>query len=487
MLSGFVSRSLTAAILVLSLARLALVSAEQIRIPHDLAYESPIQRSVDIARAGENLYDPAVYDDGPFVLTMYTPLYFWLASVLPTHPSNPFLASRILAAAAMLLSACTLLLVVPRRKMTYVAGMAVGAFFLPAMVVFNATLARNDSLGLLLSALAVVLVARTGASARALPVVAALCCLAFWTKQTQLAASAACLLYVGGRSVRRATGFAALLALLFGASALLAHLCLGEGLWFSTLVAPRNPFGTHQWLRVWRSLTGESAFLGTLAVIVWLAWRAWRRRDRGVLTRSPFPLYVIATSPSFLLVGKLGAGTNYVFEFYLASLMWIVHELSAIPMRRRAAAGMLLLVLLTTTREVGLRRIQDYSLAPWANSAPIRTLRATLAKDMASISPRPTRALNLMNAAWTYDIGATACNDPYLYSLLWTSGTLDPRSITTALELGSFEAVVVPSTALATPHGAESAGLLDVMRVAAEHYPRRLVRPQYQVWLRAQP
>ncbi len=484
-MSRFLALSLTLAIVGFSCARALLVSVQQMQVPHDLAYESPIQRSIDVVRDGKNLYDPAVYNGGPFVLTMYTPLYFWLTSLLPSHPTNPFFTARAVGCVSMLLAACTVLLVLPRRERTHFTLLAASVFFLLGPVVSNTAFARNDSLGLMLFALAVVVVARTRGGAGALALVGVLCCLAFWTKQTFLAASATSVIFVATRSVRRGVVFAGFLAALFAGTGLWAHRLFGQGLWFSTLLAPQNPFQVGQLLQVWKALLAESAFVTILAVVAWLSWQAWRRRDAGVFTRSPFLLYVLATSPSLVLVGKLGAGTNYLFEFCLASLMWMAFEMSRARAFPRATAGLILLLLLVTTREVGLKSANEYSFATWATSDRVRALRSSLVRDLGSKRLPPGRVLNLFNSAWTYEMGVPACNDPYLYSLLWTSRKLDLGPVTRAVRAGEFEAIVVPAGGLSTPYSPESQGLLAIMRVAVDHYPLRLAGPGYEIWLAA--
>jgi hypothetical protein len=183
-MSRFLALSLTLTVVGFTLARVLLVSAQQLDVPRDLAYESPIQRSVDVIREGSNPYDPKVYNDGPFVLTMYTPFYFWLTSLLPSPAANPFWTARAVAGLSMFLAAATVLLVLPRRETNHFTLLACSVIFLIGPVVKSTAVARNDSLGLLFSALAVVLVARTKGSPRALPLVAVLCCLAFWTKQS---------------------------------------------------------------------------------------------------------------------------------------------------------------------------------------------------------------------------------------------------------------------------------------------------------------
>jgi len=480
-MSRFLALSLTLTIAGFSFARVLLVSAQQLDVPQDLAYESPIQRSVDVVREGRNPYDSKIYDDGPFVLTMYTPAYFWLTSLLPSPHANPFWTSRAVACLSMFLAAGTVLLVLPRRETSHFSLLACSAFFLIGPVVKSTAVARNDSLGLLFSALAVVLLART--KGRALPLVAVLCCLAFWTKQSFLAASATAVIFVVTQDRRRGVAFAGSLAALFAATGLWAHGLFGTGLWFSTLVATQNPFQLDQMLKVWRSLLVETGFVSILAALAWLAWQTWRRRGRGMFSRSPFPLYVLATAPSFVLVGKLGAGTNYLFEFCLASLMWLAFEMSRTRASSRAAAGLLLVWLVATTREVGFKSPAEYSFVPWATSRQVVAFRSSLARDLGPTRPGPDRVLNLLNAAWTYEMGVSACSDPYLYSLLWTSGKLGLRSVTTAVRSRRYEAVVVPLGGLATSYGAESAALLAIMRVAKDHYPARVAGPGYEIWL----
>jgi hypothetical protein len=104
----------SSAIALAFLVRLSTVTARQLWFPYDLVFESPNPTSIELVRAGENPYDPAIYAAPPFLLTMYTPLYHYLVAA---HPENPFLTGRWVACISMLTAACALhLLVVDRRQ-----------------------------------------------------------------------------------------------------------------------------------------------------------------------------------------------------------------------------------------------------------------------------------------------------------------------------------------------------------------------------------
>jgi hypothetical protein len=117
-----VSSSLNRAIVLASsaialafLIRLSTVAIEQLGFPYDLVFEGPNLTSIELVRAGQNPYDPAIYAAPPFLLTMYTPLYHYLVAALPAHPENPFLTGRWVACIAMLTAAGGLFLVAGRR------------------------------------------------------------------------------------------------------------------------------------------------------------------------------------------------------------------------------------------------------------------------------------------------------------------------------------------------------------------------------------
>ncbi len=144
------------------LLRLGLVSADHLACPSDLLYESPNLATIQQLQAGRPIYSHRVYDDTPFTLTMYTPLYHTIMSWLPASVERPFLTGRIVSMTCML-AAAGLLFVEARPGRSWLLPLiAVGAFFCMRPIVSNTAYLRHDPLGLLLSASAVLVIAHRG-------------------------------------------------------------------------------------------------------------------------------------------------------------------------------------------------------------------------------------------------------------------------------------------------------------------------------------
>ena len=70
------------AVLVAAIAavRMVTVARAQLVAPYDLASEGSQIASIDVIRSGLNPYSPDVFDGYPFVLTFYTPLYYYMVN-----------------------------------------------------------------------------------------------------------------------------------------------------------------------------------------------------------------------------------------------------------------------------------------------------------------------------------------------------------------------------------------------------------------------
>ena len=223
----------------LVLVRLVGVIAAQLVVPFDLVFETPTLSVVQFLKTGGDPYSPEAYAQLPFVTTVYTPLYSLLASLLPMPDANPFVSARLLSLCAMLGAAASLLGAGGGRRL--IPWLAFACFFSFWPVVSNTAFAKSDPLALCLSAWAVVAVAHSRGSAARVVLAALLCSLAIATKQSYVAAPAACLLYLAMSDTRGAWVFALSFSVVSLAMAGAASWIWGQGFWFSVLVSPRNP------------------------------------------------------------------------------------------------------------------------------------------------------------------------------------------------------------------------------------------------------
>jgi hypothetical protein len=101
------------AIAIISASRMFFVAKDQLSAPFDIAYESPQLCTIRAIQRGENIYNPVMYNELPFILTMYTPAYHYLVASLPEDPSNRFFTGRMVAMVFMI--SASFCLFFPRR------------------------------------------------------------------------------------------------------------------------------------------------------------------------------------------------------------------------------------------------------------------------------------------------------------------------------------------------------------------------------------
>ena len=344
--------------------RMGQVSYEQLISPVDLLYESPNVATVQLIRDGENPYDPALYNGLPFVFTMYTPLFHYLTACLPIPDDNPFFFGRLLSLAAMLSSVGLLFCVTGRRTHVVVPALLCALFFALWIVPRYSAYVKNDSLALLFSVAAVVLVSRPVFRWQ-LFLVALLCLLAIASKQSFVSATAACFFYFLLNDRRRAIRFAACYALLAGIGGGLATAVWGNGFWFCTVVATRNPFVPDVGLTIFREAFGQPLVVWTTVITLLALISTGRLGVRVLFQQSPFAAYVLASGLVLVLTcWKLGADDNYFIEFYLAQLLFLAYWLRERPLEQLLSSQRVVLIaalLVCAGLEWKTARWSDYS------------------------------------------------------------------------------------------------------------------------------
>jgi hypothetical protein len=405
---------------------------------------------------------------------MYTPLYFLVVAALPQVPGRPFLTGRLVSMACIL-GAAALLFCVPRRRGALALPvLAVACFFLVWPITNHASYLRCDSLALLLSAAAVTLVRRrTPRAVRG----AALCCvLALATKQSYLAPAATGLIYLALADRAAARRFLLWLAgagLLFVATATAVW---GEGFWFCTVGATTTPLfppGS----QVMFLLMLDQPLYGLLTLLTVLTGAAALRREGlGALRTSPELIYaacafVLAT----VTLAKIGSGANYLIEFVLAQLMWLVRAFgdarlapASAPVRAAFAAVALACALELATTSAHRDEVTFALEEPESVDAYHARLRA----GFAAAGLDDPLLLNLGPARYSYGVTSRPClNDPFLFNLLWNTGRLSTRPLVDAIEARTFDVIMLrpaefDAAAMSTPYG-------DVARAVSAHYRLR--------------
>jgi hypothetical protein len=470
-----------AAVLValVALARLAEVSAYQLAAPFDLNYETPILRTIELLRAGRDVYDPAVYDGPPYWISVYTPLFHTLVAALPPDADNPFLNGRIVGLCCMLLAASTLLLVAGRA---WAFGLlTLGAYLLLPPVVAHAAFLKVDTLALSCAALGVLACAGAARRPRLLPLASVLCALALFSKQSFVAAALACVLQLAVVDRRRALLFACMTAAL---TALLVATVWSPGFRFSILEGARAPMTWIQVRSVWREMSTQPVFLALLALagaglLAFLRRPSWRR-----LVSTPYPAYACCSTAVLLAtLPKQGSASIYFLEPMLAFLLLLVawargSRTSPSPSgdsRAPRFAPLAAWVLVgAAVAQVGKDAPDALGYASREANLRTETILREVAQTMRSHGPAEPRLLNLYSSRLSYPVpGLIELSDPLTYMLLWHTGRLRTDAIVDAVRAGEYDGVVVLSALLTADLPQPVAGVLHAVQ---EHYRVVLTR-----------
>ncbi|MHC5212337.1 MAG: hypothetical protein ACYTG2_16605 [Planctomycetota bacterium] len=438
---------------VLALARAAEVSAVQLEAPFDLSFETPSLRTIELLQQGRDVYDPAVYEQPPYWITAYTPLYHLIVASLPSDGENPFWPGRLVSLACMLLAACTLL-VAAGRSWSW-GLLTFGAFLLVRPVVNTAAYLKNDSLALLCSALAVLAVARSASRPRLVLAAAALCALAVFAKQSFVAAAVACFLHLAFTDRRRALVFGVTTVALTG---LLVASVWSPGFLFSVLEGPRTPMFWGQFSTQWIGMLQQPVFVVALVLGgIGLATQVRRRDGRG-LVDTPYPAYALASTAVLLgTLAKFGSSKNYFIEPAFACLLFLAAWGGRRLAARRAArpdahgptgswrvslAGVVLGAGAFAELAVASPDVVAYTTRDGSRRTEA-TLRS-IADTMRSHGPPEPRLLNLYATKFSYPVpGEILVSDPFTYLVLWESGRLETDPILDELRRGGFDGVVL--------------------------------------------
>src|SRR6266404_3765463 len=322
-----------------ALSRVVPVVRDHLAAPFDLGSEGPHMSTVKALEHGDDIYDPRSFLDLPFHMTPYMPLYHAIAAALPQRAENPFFTGRVVAAIAMIAAAASLAFVAGRRDLP-TALIAIAAFFLIHSTTDNTAYVRSDALALCFSAWAVALVmrARTHHAAAAC---GALCALGFVAKQSYVAVSVACFLYLVATDVRRASWLVLGGVATGAACAAAASAYWGNGFWLAVTIPMTDyPRDMEACFLHWRMMMAQPVFraIGGIAIAATAASLVeWRRAARAAddahpraytsrvaIASSFLPYALIAWAAGGWVSTGVGAGNHDLLEPVLATLLWIV-------------------------------------------------------------------------------------------------------------------------------------------------------------------
>ena len=346
--------------------------------------EGPVLLELTELALGGNIYVPGTE---VFRATIYGPLYYLTGSLLWWSEPHSFFPMRAfsLTCIVLILILCFLVL---HRATGNLRHAALFALFVPLSPVVHlwGIYMKPDTMAMLFSLLGLYLCLRF--ERRGFLYAAPVFALAFFTKQSFLAAPASVFLFLAFRDRVRAVQFAALLGVLVVLGVLFFEFVVfSEGEFFTHFILYNaSTFGKG------RYLAGAIAIFSTLLVFV-LALAALLRPS---FRENVFPTYlVVATVVAFVSIGKDESDINYYLEPWTAGCI-VLGVASALRRKWLAsvyAALLLLLLVSPYPRITAGMRVPDFIVQ--ANEAAVRELDSKLqAGDLvASDSPGAVAAV----------------------------------------------------------------------------------------------
>lgn len=330
------------AIVVANAARVVYAGAAAIAYPFELDFgEGLVLAATRALATGRPVYQAA--EQLPATISNYPPVYYAAVAAAGAAFSDHVAVGRALSLLSAILIAVALGVLAwraldptsgsLRRTVTAVCA---GAMFL--QISYTATwaaLMRVDLLAILLAVAGVIAFGATAGRGRHVYWCLVPFLLAAYTKQTTVAAAAACMLTLARSNVRRG----ALLAGAFAAATLLIgaamQIATHGGFAFNVITANMNPYSWDQTASYLQDIAIRYPVLIALATVI--APRLIRSPD---WTRAALGAYLPIAALTSLTVGKLGAEVNYLIELMaVVAICAAVAVGEALASSERAAAS----------------------------------------------------------------------------------------------------------------------------------------------------
>jgi len=462
------------AVLVAAIAaeRMVTVARAQLIAPYDLASEGPQLASIDVIRSGLNPYSPDVFDGYPFVLTFYTPLYYYIVNAFAGQ-SHPVFAARAISLTCMIAAGFIPLLIGLRRS-PITGILATAVFFLCWPVTINAAFAKNDSLALLLGASAV-WSAWTIPTSWGTILSAALGLAAFMAKQSFVSPLISIAIYLFLADKQRLRAFVAEAACLGIVTVIACTAIFGGGFWTSLLAQRSHPMSFSMVTGNFRAFFEQP--LVAVAVVTALATLGRhmpRPHDRAAI--ASYTYAAVSCGMVFVFIGKAGAATNCFMEFVLALCLAIVccdqatADLCKRPMLFGITAAVLAIAAMFDAVVVHPGHFDLTRASFNEDRSRLMQERASLLRATAGRKPR---VLNLGNAQHTFELpGRISLSDPYCQLLIYRSGGLSIDTLIAAVERQQFD-VVVSTPGMVRWLADERNNLTALLDAASRNYPVR--------------
>ncbi len=458
-----------------AMSRLLPIVRDQLAAPFDLISEGPSMSLIEAVRDGFNIYAPESYTGLPFQIVPYVPLFHAVVAMLPSDPGNPFFTGRVLSMLFMLIAAASVFAISRPRDWLGAPLIAMALFFLIRPVTGNTAYLRSDSAGLFFSVAAVVILARPP-SMRTAVLAGLSCALALACKQSFLAATVTCGLYLLMRSPRLALGFVAAELALGGLLAATATLVWGNGFWDCVLLAATHyPRDWPSFVVHWQDMLKQPIFTWILLMVALTSLAAIVRSPTAPFRATPYLLYVLGSfaTQSSVLSG-IGASNHYFFEPILASLLWLVSTSDGAkdrPLRDWIMVATLAVLAACVVAEFRYSVPNEYRYTTAAETEARVRNRDWVISEMSRLGIAPGPVLNLKNSTVTFDYpGEVSVNDPYLFFVMWEVGRLSTAPLLQAIRDRYFDAVIVSPGLTSGAGQQEDHPIQNILRVLFEHY-----------------
>lgn len=414
--------------------------------PHDLVFESPNVQTIELIRRHENPYAETSYNDPPFVITLYTPIFHYIVSSFPQLDGNIYGVGRMVSAISMFMAAFGLLLA--DRKSKWFGFVAFVTFFSLWFVISNTAFVKNDPLALLFSVSAVICIYR-GKSSYLLVFAGVLCVAAVMTKQSYFSATLSCSLYL---LLTRPRDLIPYFLGMFVSSIFV--LCIvyfywGPGFWFSTIFALGQPVTFSHAIDVLFSVYRQPAAMLITFSFLSVSTVRFHKLGKATLVESPYLLYSIF---SLLLVtftlGKEGSSNNYFFEIFMSQLLYLVSTFSkreALPKEKNLARLGVLMLSLIVFFDIASTDQRKYSFASVRNVAMKKETIDKLNSELVRLGYQNPKILDLGFSVFVSALStSTSLNDPYHYSMMWRDGILKPDAMANSVEEQFYDIILIP-------------------------------------------
>lgn len=437
----------SAAVVVALLAvwRIVTVAQDHLAATYDLSYEGPQIRSIALFANGTNPYSADVYNDVPFTITFYPPLYPLLVSVLPLH-SNVFVTGRVVSLFCMLVAGCCILVTGHRTAAWPILSCA--CFFLLWPVSTNSAFVKCDSMALAFAACSIA-VLQSHQNAHRVVGAAFLAVMAMATKQSYISAGVSGFVFLLAEDRRRAVEYLATVILCAGSLAAAATASYGNGLWTAISIFSTNAVNMATAMDVLLAAMCQPLFvvLIGLALIAIVLQIKRKGAFRHAVTCLPALYAFCAFAVALLTLGKEGSSTNYLLEPALGVAMTLARRYgSAADVGWPVFKGFLAPLLLAGCAiwDTTACDQSSYNLCRLPVNKGGRDLvqqRRTAVTTLAGDSPA---ILNLAWASLTAELpGEVSLSDPFGQLLLYESSALEIHPLVASVDRAYYDIIVI--------------------------------------------